>query len=530
MENTLIKLIRRFLDEYRYETGVANKVAIDKYSIVPDVLSNLWGNEYNSIVCKTGIGAGSLAKCPFIIFMNSDITKTPTLGIYVVIIFKENMSGFYLMLNQGVTFLQYSEEEYKKIRSFWCSKLYIDDKKMDIKLTEKPTKMIKDYGKAYINADYFQSQFDSNNFMKMLNEYLDDYLKVCSIIISDFQNDLGIMYQRITNERTPGAAFEVAQLKEMKQEKSGKELEEEFIKDLKSDIKKTKGVVFFLGAGMSCALGLPDWNTLVFELLRSKWDFQLPNMPDKQIVEYMKNYSSPTALAAMVKNQYKEDAQFIEGIHDIFYEKNIDKQSLLDSPIGKIARKATARSTDVKAVITFNFDDYLEKAMDYIDCTTEYEVIYEENENKLYHGNKLPIYHVHGYIPQYNYENIKNNIIFTEKEYHELYSNFYNWTNIIQTKYLMDYTCVFLGLSFSDPNQRRILENTASFISNDRYNYLIVGNKIPDTKEMQECDNELNVLNSSWNEKNYRLKTYYINECDYNTVNNKLMELLNLIL
>lgn len=526
MANELVKLINDILKEYKNEDGIADRKMISKYSIGSDILKQIYNDEYKSMETKVGIGAGSMAKCPYIIFMDSQITHSPTVGIYVVLIFKENMSGFYLMLNQGVTFLQYSDEEFGRIRKFWCDRLGEDAKKQKIELASKPTKLILDYQRAYIKADEFDKSFDSEIFMKKLEQYLHHYKKIAEIIKDEFQNDIETMYQKITDKEESNAALGVAQLKESKLAKKKEVLLDEFVRDLNNDIEKTRGVVFFLGAGVSCALGLPDWNTLVFNLLQKRWDFQMPNVPESEVKEYVKHYSSPTTLAAMIKNQYQEDSQFIESIHNIFYEKEVDQNTLLNSPIGKIARKITKRSTNTKAVITYNFDNFLEKAMGLIDCSNEYEVIHAANENKVYQGNKLPIYHIHGYIPQENYKEIGTSIVFTEKEYHELYSDFYNWTNIVQTKYLMDYTCIFLGLSFSDPNQRRILENVCPFIPNGRFNYLIVGNTMPSGEALQQCDNELNLLNSSWNEKNYKLKTYYINGNSYDEVNSLIVEIL----
>lgn len=49
---------------------------------------------------------------------------------------------------------------------------------------------------------------------------------------------------------------------------------------------------------------------------------------------------------------------------------------------------------------------------------------------------------------------------------------------------------------------------------------------MPSGKALQQCDNELNMLNSSWNEKNYKLKTYYINGNSYDEVNSMIVEIL----
>ena len=37
----------------------------------------------------------------------------------------------------------------------------------------------------------------------------------------------------------------------------------------------------------------------------------------------------------------------------------------------------------------------------------------------------------------------------------------YNWANITQLNYMINNTCVFIGLSMTDPNMRRLLEIAA---------------------------------------------------------------------
>src|SRR5687768_1189349 len=49
-----------------------------------------------------GIGIGNMANVPWLAFLDSRITDSTQTGFYAVYLFKADMSGFYLTLNQGV--------------------------------------------------------------------------------------------------------------------------------------------------------------------------------------------------------------------------------------------------------------------------------------------------------------------------------------------------------------------------------------------------------------------------------------------
>ena len=58
----------------------------------------------NKFKITGSIGQGQWAEIPWISIFLKDITTSATNGYYIVYLFKSDMSGFYLSLNQGWTY------------------------------------------------------------------------------------------------------------------------------------------------------------------------------------------------------------------------------------------------------------------------------------------------------------------------------------------------------------------------------------------------------------------------------------------
>ncbi|MES9750767.1 SIR2 family protein [Bacillus wiedmannii] len=81
--------------------------------------------------------------------------------------------------------------------------------------------------------------------------------------------------------------------------------------------------------------------------------------------------------------------------------------------------------------------------------------------------NELGIYHVHGFSPRnpVEYDGLEDKqkekeslLLFSEEEYHQLMLDSYHWVNLVQLNYFREHTCLFIGMSMTDPNVRRLLE------------------------------------------------------------------------
>lgn len=224
-------------------------------------------------------------------------------------------------------------------------------------------------------------------------------------------------------------------------------------------------IVLFLGAGASNEAKIATWDTLISELFVALIDkqlsanhIQIEKKDKKKIVKEVinQNGNSPLLQTRFLRNGFEND--FEELVRDILYKSAVDTSDLLEE-IGQLCIPNRGK-LGVRAIINYNFDDLVEKNLKRL--RVKYHSIY--GEGMIPDTDELGIYHVHGFLPQEkeNYENLtKSLLVFSEEGYHKLMLEPYNWANISQLNYMINNTCLFIGLSMTDPNMRRLLEIAA---------------------------------------------------------------------
>lgn len=221
-------------------------------------------------------------------------------------------------------------------------------------------------------------------------------------------------------------------------------------------------IVLFLGAGASNEAKIATWDTLISELFVALIDkqlsanhIQIDKKDKKKIVKEVinQNGNSPLLQTRFLRNGFEND--FEELVREILYKNAVDSSDLLEE-IGQLCIPNRGK-LGVRAIINYNFDDLVEKNLKRL--RVKYHSIY--GEGMIPDADELGIYHVHGFLPQEkeNYENLtKSLLVFSEEGYHKLMLEPYNWANISQLNYMINNTCLFIGLSMTDPNMRRLLE------------------------------------------------------------------------
>jgi len=227
-------------------------------------------------------------------------------------------------------------------------------------------------------------------------------------------------------------------------------------------------LVLFLGAGVSQDAKIPMWDDLVTDLLVSllsekledlgKYNVKLSMTERDYIIEKLKksNSSSPLLLARYIRQGLQE--VFTETLTRILYSKCVDTSKLLES-VAKLC-SPVRNGIGVRGVVNYNFDDLLEH--NFSKKNISYRSIFRESDIPT--RDELGIYHVHGFLPREGtkYSNLdKSLLVFSEEGYHNLMLDPYSWSNLIQLNYLRENTCLFVGLSLSDPNLRRLLDIAA---------------------------------------------------------------------
>lgn len=266
-------------------------------------------------------------------------------------------------------------------------------------------------------------------------------------------------------------------------------------------------LTLFLGAGVSIDAGIPLWNDLINTML-SKMILKMSkhkknSLLSKHLLEiitlaYQNQESSPLAQMRYIRGAFDEN-EYNKLLHSILYPKGISPKTDLLKAIAEICIPKR-NHIGVKGIITYNFDDLLER------CLKRYKIATNIIDNDLgsTSPDKLSIFHVHGYMP-YKNNNFEepNELVFSEENYHKIYRDAYCWSNIIQLNYLRESTGLFIGCSLTDPNLRRLLDVAIRNNENPRHYAILKRNFLANDNVNQKALQEYNRIDLSLREKYY---------------------------
>lgn len=222
----------------------------------------------------------------------------------------------------------------------------------------------------------------------------------------------------------------------------------------------------FLGAGVSMSANLPCWwNLLAGMIDRCKQRmFKEADLDQLTRVCYNSSIVMGRFIRMMMESKSNEEG-FYQCLHDALYN-GIDSFS---SPlITEICNLIQSKRQQAQGIITYNFDDVMERALRERGIGN-YSVFGQNQPQHLF-----PIYHVHGFIPYANKDDIKSVPVLSEEEYHRVYASSYNWSNVEQLHALSRTTCIFIGLSMTDPNLRRLLDIAIQDSENDPRHFVFL--------------------------------------------------------
>lgn len=243
---------------------------------------------------------------------------------------------------------------------------------------------------------------------------------------------------------------------------------------------KEKNLVLFCGAGISIGSGIPSWNRLLVSMFLeiSKLSSDYTDV----LCYKLKNelFVSQEMLARMIK--LSDSKYFHKRIQRILYKDlNKDCTDTINAIVDLCSNDS--RNEGVKEIITYNFDDLLERNFE------KRGIKYTHS-----HGDGIPIHHVHGFLPQNGEIKCKNKVVFSEDEYHKQYTELTSDETIKQLGVLKENICLYVGISFTDPNMRRLADEYIKKHQDwNTPHYLI--KKIPDIHLDKRFLSETKVLN-----------------------------------
>lgn len=230
-------------------------------------------------------------------------------------------------------------------------------------------------------------------------------------------------------------------------------------------------LALFVGAGISKSASYPDWLELVSRLASTVFDKYSESILSKEERDEVQEFfqseapTSPLIVARLLRDNLK--SAFADAVRTALYQ-NVPSivSSLLLKELGALCMPRRDR-LGIVSVVNYNYDELLENELK--SRGIQYRTIVSEDEKAL--RDELPIFHVHGYLPQVGRltEAQKNALVLSEDTYHTQFVDPYLWTNLTQLNLLRNNVCLFVGMSMTDPNQRRLLEITVRKNANIRH-------------------------------------------------------------
>jgi hypothetical protein len=254
-----------------------------------------------------------------------------------------------------------------------------------------------------------------------------------------------------------------------------------------------KSITLILGSGVSASIGIPTWDELIKRICITffdHWEFRsrfglIPNdLPPKNlsiggatdeilwdeeletIAEEFSKTGDPLLIIQQIKNCIRpRDWRYLLN-KSLYSDNSVNENSFKSSMLMEELAGFCNNCDSVESVINYNYDNSFEYHLK--NNGKKYISIWEPRTR--YKNDTLKIYYPHGYLPLNG--GPKSDIVLSEDDYNELYSNPYSWQTLIQTRSFSSTLCVFIGVSMTDPNQRRMLRLCSKINPEMHYTFL----------------------------------------------------------
>lgn len=374
-------------------------------------------------------------------------------------------------INKVDFFDYYTYQVYEKLRRYNRESTFITNKfiteihrNVDL-YTEEGVKSQNLQGNTIIyviqNLNFSQANRIISDFDVCKNKYnfLVVYFKrtISEVLNIDKEDDKTckyISFEKLAGRSTESKTSNENFYKERNKEKKWEERRSNLMDEARKIINDENNALF-LGAGVSASANMPSWDKLLQSIMGDIQSLKPDTLSAfKQLNTHVYEQCGDSNL---IMARYLEKAISLNKNKEVFtsiIQKHLYSKEHKSELLSILANIVKEKKVD--EVITYNFDDILEQELEKIGAKQSKDFTSISKDAEISEHNKLPIYHVHGIIPEKGPTD--ENVVFTEEEYHNRYKEVYHWSNIEQLHAMSRKHCFFIGLSMVDPNLRRLLD------------------------------------------------------------------------
>lgn len=192
----MTELLKEFMKEYSINNDELVSSEMRYYKLLELITNNIRNMLSDDYLVKGSCGQGRKSECPWICIFNKNITKSAKEGIYCAILFKSDMSGFYLSLCLGMESFKEKfkfewENNLTKVANYFRSKIVNKDFNLN-SIDLKVNKNTRGYGYEVSNviAKYYDISLNNIELEKGIKDLIDIYSDICNIIIGTSYSEI----------------------------------------------------------------------------------------------------------------------------------------------------------------------------------------------------------------------------------------------------------------------------------------------------------------------------------------------------
>jgi hypothetical protein len=184
MKKEFNEILETYLLDKSKKTNKDSRIHNLIINILPEQIKNSIVFHRDNYHVGGSYGQGNKSEYPWIMVSNKEITKSAQKGLYLVYLFRSDMKGFYLSLNQGITFYKNnfgknSLAYAKKVADFFRDLIADDNFKEEIDLVSMNNPLAKGYESCNIVAKYYKfDNLDERVISQDLNKFIELYKQI----------------------------------------------------------------------------------------------------------------------------------------------------------------------------------------------------------------------------------------------------------------------------------------------------------------------------------------------------------------